>query len=138
MRLLGQFVEPILIEFARTDRDRLRAAFLDDDVRDQLVALAFLVLLAPRVQVAGVDDRQRHRPAFVLAQAFGEQLVVPQADRFEPLAPGGEHANVAAALDFHQMADADVVESHFRRRQPWRNVRSSPPRLRGVARCRAP
>lgn len=46
----------------------------------------------------------------VLAEAFRQQLVVPQPERFEPLAPGGKHADRRSPPGFHQPADADVVE----------------------------
>ena len=36
-----------------------RWVLFDDQIRDQLVAAAFLVLLAAGVEVAGVDDRKR-------------------------------------------------------------------------------
>jgi hypothetical protein len=60
------------------------------------------VLLAAAVQVAGIDDRQGERPRFVFTETFRQQLVVPQSERFQALAPGrddsGFHAGVAFQL----------------------------------------
>ena len=83
---------------------RLAVRLFDDHVGDQLVAAALLVLLAAGMEVAGVDDRQRRGPLAVLAEAFGKELVVPQAHRLQALAPGGKHADGGAAAGFHQPA----------------------------------
>ena len=50
-----------------------------------LFVVPFLVLLSTTVEAAGVDHGQRQRPLPVLAQAFGQKLVVPQPDRLEAL-----------------------------------------------------
>ena len=88
----------------------------------QFVAAAVLVLLAAGVEVAGVDDRKRRGAQAVLAEAFGQQLIVPQADGLEPLAPGREHADRGAVAGLHQAADAGVAERRVvQRAQPMRN-----------------
>ena len=68
---------------------QLAVRVFDHQVGDQLVAAALLMLLAAGMEVAGVDDRQRRGALAVLAQALGKQLVVPEADRLQALAPGG-------------------------------------------------
>ena len=87
-----------------------RCGLLDHEIGDELVAAAFLMLLAAGMEVAGVDDRQRRGALAVLAQTLGEQLVVPQPDGFQALAPGGKHADRGPAAGFHQPRHADVVE----------------------------
>ena len=132
--LSAERIELVLIEVAmRPTASRSRRDFVDDDVGDQLVAAAFLMLLAARVQVARVDDRQRRGAVFVLAEAFGEQLVVPQAGGFQALAPGRQHADRRAA---------QLLPSGGRRRRsparcsrsaaPCENARSSRRRLRAA------
>jgi len=62
------------------------------------------------MEVAGVDHRQRQGSHAVLAEALGQQLVVPQAHGLKPLAPGGEDARGGPAERFHEVAHTDVVE----------------------------
>ena len=114
-RMSGSVLPESALSLSWSNSDRSmatgsRCGVLDDEVGDELVAAAFLVLLAAGMEVAGVDDRQRRGALAVLAEAFGEQLVVPEADRFEALAPGGKHADRGAAAGFHQPRHADVVE----------------------------
>ena len=49
-------------------------------------------------------------PLAVLAEALGQELVVPEPDGFQALAPGGEHADRGPAAGFHQPRHAGVIE----------------------------
>ena len=91
------------------------------------------MLLAAGVQVAGVDDRQRRGALAVLAQALGQQLIVPEADRLQAFAPGREDADGRSAADFHQPSDAGIVQDRvLARRRACGIARSWPPRPRAT------
>ena len=83
--LAGKRVELVLVELRPLDGHRLALRLLDDEIRDELVAAAFLVLLAARMEIAGVDDRQRRGALAVLAETLGQELVVPKPDASSPL-----------------------------------------------------
>ena len=83
---------------------------LDDQVVDDLVARSLLMLLAARMQVARLHRRQRRRPLPALAQALGEQLVVPQPKPFQLLRPDGKDARRFVTLCGHQVIDARELQ----------------------------
>ena len=72
--------------------------------------LAGRVLLATAVQVASVDGCQRCRPSSVLSEALGQQLVVPQAQRFQRLAPDRQNSHVHAVVFFGGDRSGGVVQ----------------------------
>ena len=95
-RAADEIVEFVLVGRVGAERrkhERVTTWFTDEQVRDQLVATALLVLLAARMEVAGGDGGERRGPLPRLAETLGEQLVVPQPDGLEPIAPAREHAD---------------------------------------------
>ena len=85
---------------------------------DQFVTFAFPMLLCLGMHIGGAQGRD-WRAALVddftlavplLAQAFGQQLIVPQANRLQRLGPDVQHADGGSALLLQQMADAHVIQ----------------------------
>ena len=68
------------------------------------------MLLMPTVQISRVDSGQGRHAETLFAIGFGEQLVIPQADRFECLAPDTHHTNALVAMLGEQMIDGNVLQ----------------------------
>src|SRR5690606_29491597 len=75
-----------------------------------LVTFAFLMLLAPAVEVAGVDHCQRQCAALLFTEAFRKQLVIPEAGRLKFFAPGRQQPYIHAVLRLEGVTHTDVIE----------------------------
>ncbi|MNX10422.1 hypothetical protein D3C86_401650 [compost metagenome] len=100
--LARDVVEAVGIALDEGNLDVLARLF-NEEIGDQRIALAFLDLLPSGMQVAGIDRRDRHASLLFLAQALGGELVVPEAEELESLAPCGHQGKVVSLLGCQEL-----------------------------------